>query len=456
MRPESPDFYDVVFVFTIEQHLYSFIQRQYYFSDLVPHILAGHVNLAQIAASMVLPCMMQPNCHRVLVRRCCLFLGETSMLLAGLDMDLYFRALFQALTHADAAVALAACSAITSSIEVLCSVITSSIEVLDATTGHRNLAAFLPFLPGVIEQLVKLLHALEKDESKTKILKAISVTIGQTGASAAHLASDLISAFPQIWNSVRNCPTTQPHCLMLATTLVNCARVAVAPHVPALCSLIALTVNVSDASTLTIRDFALDTWLAIMRNITAYTEELHKLFEHLIPFMLEGHCEHIKTVVRILDSYLLLGGATFASVYSTTVLQGLSSILQRDLKDSAVILISQSVQVMFVAFPEVTGTDSAWEMCCIIAKCFVAHLATMPDQTSLVLASLCGVLARYCFLNPQKFLLLRQHLGKKHKKKLMKVRRTTSLVCYFTLYTSPVTLIADNVFFNETSLASNI
>jgi hypothetical protein len=362
------------------------------------------------------------------------------MLLAGLDMDLYFRALFQALTNADAAVALAACSALT-----------SSIEALDDTTGHRNLAAFLPVLPGVIEQLVKLLHALEEEDSKTKILDAISVTIGHTGESAAHLASDLILAFPQIWNAARNCPTTQPHCLMLATTLVNCARVAVAPHVSALCSVIAFTVNVSDASTLNTREFALETWLAIMRNITAYTEELHKLFEHLIPFMLEDHCKHIKAVVRILDSYLLLGGAMFASVYSTAVLQGLSSILQRELKDSAVILISQSVHVMFVAFPEVTGTDSAWEICCVIA-----YLATRPDQTSLVLASLCGVLARYCFLNPQKFILLRQHLGKKHKKKLMKVRRPTSHVCYFTLYTSPVTLIAVNVFFNETSLASNI
>jgi hypothetical protein len=239
------------------------------------------------------------------MRRCCLFLGETCILLAEVDMDLYFRALFQALTNADAAVALAACSALTSAMD--------GLDII------YNLAAFLPVLPGVVEQLVKLLNVLEEEDSKTNILHSISIIISHSGESAAQLATGLIAAFPQIRNASRNCPTTQPKCLMLATALVNCARVAVAPHVPALCSMIAFYVNFSDVLTLTTREFALDTWLAIMRNVTAYTEELHKLFEYLIPFIHVDHCD--EAVVRILDSYVLLGGATFASVYSDAVLQ---------------------------------------------------------------------------------------------------------------------------------------
>jgi hypothetical protein len=417
----------MLFFFGKEQHLHSFLQRPHHFSDLIPHILSGHVNLAQIAASIVLPCMMQPNCHRVLVRRCCLFLGETSMLLAGLDMDLYFRALLQALTHADAAVALAACSALT-----------SSMEALDVATGQRNLAAFLPVLPGVIEQLVKLLHALEEEDSKTKILHAISVTISHAGESAVQLASGLIAAFPQIWNASRNCPTTQPKCLMLATALVNCARVAVAPHVPALCSAIAFTVNVSDASTLTTREFALDTWLAIMRNITAYTEELHKLFEYLVPFIHEDHCDNIKTVTGILDSYILLGGATFASVYSAAVLQGCARILPH-VKEQATILISQSVHVMFVAVPGVVGTESAGAMCAAIAS-FVTHPDKKPQ--SLVLTSFYGVLARYCFLNTPNFIALCQHLGETALDVLTEVSlphiilRISHFTCHISSFTS--------------------
>jgi hypothetical protein len=394
--------------------LHSFIQLQHHSSDLVSHIPAGHVNLSQITASMVLPCMMQPNCHRVLMRRCCLFLGEICFHLAGVDMDLYFRALFQALTHADAAVALAACNALT-----------SSMEGLDISSEPRNLAAFLPVLPGFVEQLVKLLHALEEEDSKSKILHAISITISNAGESAAQLASGLIAAFPQIWNASRNCPTTQPKCLMLATALVNCARVAVAPHVPALCSAIAFTVNVSDALTLTTREFALDTWLAIMRNITAYTEELHKLFEYLIPFIHEDHCDNIKAVTAILDSYVLLGGATFASVYSAAVLQGCARILPY-VKEQATTLISQSVHVMFVAVPGVVGTESAGAMCAAIAS-FVTHPVKKPH--SLILTSFYGVLARYCFLNTPNFIALCQHLGENALDVLIEVSLPHFILC---------------------------
>ncbi len=367
---------------------------------------AGHVDLAQIAGSIVLPCLMQPNCNRILMRRCCLFLGESSVLLTRLDMTLYFRALFHALSQADAAVALASCSALT-----------QTMQSLDCVAGKGNMPAFLPVLPGVIEQLVKLLHALEEEDSKTKILHAISVTISHAGESATQLASGLIATFPQLWSATRNCSTTQPKCLMLATSLINCARVGVTPHVPALCSAIAFTVNASDPSTLTTREYSLDVWLAIMRNVTAYTEELHKLFEYLIPLMHEDHCDNIKTVTLIVDSYVLLGGATFASVYSTAVLQGFARLL-RHTKEPATLLVSQSVHVLFVAVPGVVGTDAAGAMCAAVAA-----LASESEKSphSLVLTSYYGVLARYCFVNTQNFIALCQHLGENALDVLMEV-----------------------------------
>jgi hypothetical protein len=265
-------------------------------------------------------------------------------------MDLYF----QALTHADAVVALAACSALT-----------SSMDGLDIASGQSNLAAFLPVLPVVVEQLVELLHALEEEDSKSNILHSMSITISHSGESAAQLATGLIAALPQIRNASRNCLATQPKFLVLATVLVNCARVAVAPRVSALCSTIAFFVNVSDALTLTTREFDLDTFLAIMRNITACTEELHKLFEILVPFIHEDPCD--KTVVRILDSLFLLGVATFASVYSDVVLQCCARLLPY-VNDSVMILISQSVHVMFAAVPGVVGRESAGAMCAAIAS----------------------------------------------------------------------------------------
>ena len=81
---------------------------------------------------------------------------------------------------------------------------------------------------------------------------------------------------------------------MLVTSLINCAREGVAPHVPALCSAIAAMVDVRDAASMMTREYALDTWLAVVRNVSAYTEELHKLFEHVLPLLHEDHCESIK------------------------------------------------------------------------------------------------------------------------------------------------------------------
>jgi hypothetical protein len=92
------------------------------------HDIKDHVPLAQVAVSLVLPCMSQPSCHRVLMRRCCLFLGETSTLLAGIDRSLFFRAIFHALSQDDAAVALAACSAIC-----------QSMDGLDLSSGQGDL-----------------------------------------------------------------------------------------------------------------------------------------------------------------------------------------------------------------------------------------------------------------------------------------------------------------------------
>lgn len=338
--------------------------------------------------------MMQPSCHRIIMRRCCLFLGETCALLNGIDKSLYFRVLLHALSQADAAVALAACKGIY-----------ESMESLDMTVRETNLAAFLPVLPGVVEQLMKLLNSLDEEESKTFILHAISVTISASGN--ASLASSVIAVFSQIWNAARLCPTCQPKCLILATSLINCARDSIVPHVPALCSVIACTVNASDRSTLTTRDFALDTWLAMTRNMTAYTEELHKLFELLVPLIHEDYCDNIKVVCEIVDSYVLLGGTTFASVYSSAVLQGFSRMLPC-VKETASLLISQSAHILFVAVPGVVSTESAGAFCAAIAS-----LVARPGHSThtLAAASHYSVLARYCFVNTHNFIALCQHLG---------------------------------------------
>jgi hypothetical protein len=330
------------------------------------------------------------------MRRCCLFLGETSSLLAGVDRNVFFRALSHALCQNDAAVALAASQAIY-----------SSMDGLDISTGHCDLAAFLPVLPGVVEQFMKLLQMLDEEDSKTKILHAISVTIGHAGASASQMAFNVIAAFQQIWSVTQNCPTTQPKCLMLLSSLIQSAREAVFPHLPALCSIIAFTVNVRDPSTLTTREYALDVWLSVIRNIAAYTEDVHKLFEQLLPLLHEDHCDHVKVVTRIIDGYTLLGTSTFASVYSTPVLQGFVRMLPH-MNERTRVLISQSVHIMFVAAPAVSGTDAAGALCAAVAA-----LATQPGASSqtLLAASYYGLLARYCFLNTRNFVALCQHLG---------------------------------------------
>ena len=138
------------------------------------------------------------------------------------------------------------------------------------------------------------LQLLEEEDSKSKILHAISLTIGHAGASAAPLACSLIAAFPQIWEVTSSAPTTQPKCLMLVTSLINCAREGVAPHVPALCSAVAAMVNIRDPASMNTREYALDAWLAVVRNVSTYTEELHKLFEHILPLLHEDHCESFK------------------------------------------------------------------------------------------------------------------------------------------------------------------
>lgn len=325
-----------------------------------------------------------------------MFLGETSSLLAGVDRNLFFRALLHALGQNDAAVALAATEAIY-----------QSMDGLDISTGHGDLAAFLPVLPGVIEQLMKLLQNLEEEESKTKILHAISVTIGHAGASASQLASSVIASFQQIWTVTQNCPTTQPKCLMLLGSLIQSAREAAAPHLPALCSVIAFTVNVGDPSTLTTREYALDVWLAIIRNMSTYTAEVHKLFEQMIPLLHEDYCDHVKIVTRIVDSYVLLGAATFASAYSSPVLHGFARLLLH-LKEGSRVFISQSAHIMFVAAPAAAGTDAAGGLCAAVAA-----MATDPGASSqtLLAASYYGLLARYCFLNTHNFIALCRHLG---------------------------------------------
>ena len=359
--------------------------------------------------SLVLPCMMQPNCHRLLLRRCCLFLGETCTLLAGIDRSLFFRSLFQALGHADAAIALAACNAIC-----------QAMDGMDISTGKDDLVAFLPVLPGVIEQLTKLLPAFEEEDSKTRILHAISVTIGHAGPAAAPLAASLIAAFPHIWEVTRHFSTTQPKCLMLLTSLINCAREGIAPQLPAVCSVIAFTVNVKDPSALTTREYALDTCLAALRCVSAYTEDLHKLFEHLLPLLNEDHCEHVKSTTCIIDSFVLLGGATFASVYAAAVLQGLVRMLPH-VKEQGKVLVCQSIHVMFVAVPGVAGTEAAGAACAAIAT-EAASPATYPS--SILATSYYGVLARYCFLNTGNFIALCRHLGDGALNSLMDVSAT--------------------------------
>jgi hypothetical protein len=68
------------------------------------------------------------------------------------QLEMYFRALFHALSQADAAVALASCGALT-----------QTMQSLDCSAGKGHVSAFLPVLPGVIEQLVKLLQTGKTD-----------------------------------------------------------------------------------------------------------------------------------------------------------------------------------------------------------------------------------------------------------------------------------------------------
>lgn len=208
---------------------------------------------------------------------------------------------------------------------------------------------FMPFLESTFGLLFELLKEVSECETKMRVLHVMSFVIERVGMEIRPHAQTLIQYLPLLWEA-----SVEHHMLRCAilTTLVHLVQ-GLGTHCVSmynfLLPVIQLSTDMSQEPHVYLLEDGLELWLCTLHNSPAITPELLHLFCNMSQ-LLELGSENLRTCLKIIESYVLLGPKDFMQMYSSTLVTSLSSLLT-DLKTDGIVMVMKLIELVFKSFP---------------------------------------------------------------------------------------------------------
>lgn len=204
-------------------------------------------------------------------------------------------------------------------------------------------AAFLPFLAPSIDYLASLLTGLAELENKMKLMQGMTVIVERMEAQIMPHAEKIASLLPPLWQWAGDGENLLKTSIVIMLTKLTKSLGAESFHLHYLnVPVIAHSVDSASPSVVYLLEDGLELWSTTVHFAVEMGDGLDQLAPYLVNLLTIGS-ENLKTVVRLVNSYLLLSADFFVQNYGKALFENLGLILN-ELRSEAVGSVMQVVE----------------------------------------------------------------------------------------------------------------
>jgi len=276
--------------------------------------------------------LTHPNA-RLLLRRCSWLVGRwVSKVNSDIRVESY-RCLLRLLRHPDGAVKLAACASLRCLVE----------------DWNFTEEGFVEFVPECLRALFDFLKGSGEYDTQLQVFSLVSLIIERLGERMGPFAHTVTAMLPHVWEGAEGQPLLRIQVLVASQRLVF----ALGPQSPSIYAFVLPVVGhsakPSGPEALNLLEDGLQLWHTVVKHAPQMVPELLQLFPLLLE-LVQQTLEHVQVVMRLLESYVLLGGRPFLEAYGNMTAQILRTTLG-NVKEKGTLLVIPVLDTLVQCFP---------------------------------------------------------------------------------------------------------
>lgn len=174
-----------------------------------------------------------------------------------------------------------------------------------------KVAAFVPFAPDILSQLMALIEEVDLSETKLSLLNTISVIVERMEHNITPYADRIVALLPPLWEQSGDEHLMKQSILTILARLINAMKADSRSYHSLVLPIVRGAVEPGSETQIYLLDDALDLWHAVLVQ-TADNEaspDLLALSSFLHPIFALGS-ENLRRTIEITESYLLLSPST--------------------------------------------------------------------------------------------------------------------------------------------------
>lgn len=218
-----------------------------------------------------------------------------------------------------------------------------------------EMGPFAVYAPQMLTQILGLLERTNEGASKLTVMAVLSLLIERLGDHAQAFAPAVAAALPEVWAYACNDPN-ESSATMVKAGVVRAATqltLALGGAAEALYSfsvpVAGHCVDFNHPDHVYLLEDGIALWSASLQNATAMCAPLLELWPRVGP-ILNRDFDNLLDLLRMIGGYMLLGGASFMSLYAADVVGVLDGVLT-EVRDRGQVAVAECAELLLQVFP---------------------------------------------------------------------------------------------------------
>ena len=272
---------------------------------------------------------------------------------------------------------------------------------------------FRPFIGRLIQAAYHVMGQTEQTETRLKIMELLQSMLNVCDNDILPHTQTLVAPLPELWQMSQEHNLVRGQILRVLSKTVTAAREhSVELHSGLLLPVLQYSTDVDQPDQVYLMDSGLELWQEVLYYATTLTPELLAVFQNLPKFMLRDF-EHIKAAMKLIDSYLLLGGETFWLTYASDVARVLETVIGNVKPDGAA-HICRILETCVRIFPPSALKPLYNVFGLLLDAISLARMDDLNREPDMVIIGYMTVLARVLFHAPAVFYALLESRANAH------------------------------------------
>ncbi|XP_057824503.2 uncharacterized protein LOC131036604 isoform X2 [Cryptomeria japonica] len=177
---------------------------------------------------------------------------------------------------------------------------------------------FMDYVTRCLEICFQAMQDVQEFDSKVQILNLISVMIERLGGKIVPSANKLMQFFPQVWDESSGESLLRIQVILAIQNFVVALGLQSPMCYNMLLPILQQSTDVNNPDELNLLEDGVMLWETTLSNATSMVPQLLELFPNLVA-IIEKSFDHLLFAMKIIEGYILLGGADFLNLHASGV-----------------------------------------------------------------------------------------------------------------------------------------